>query len=154
MRYVPHLGNALVFSEENAPTMLCALKRMFWFHWMWSGLTRGSKNDIFVHVTWEYTRKNANLFRIVENSLQQCWAAQIVQCCQQYCSAPDCGLIQAQQCWTILLKNIDQCGCSINRNRCVFTRVNHPDSFVFSVWRWAILEYGWSEKINMATAKW
>ena len=28
-----------------------------------------------------------NLFRVVKNSIEQCCAAHIVQCCQQYCSA-------------------------------------------------------------------
>ena len=27
-----------------------------------------------------------NLFRAVENSVEQCFAAKVVQCCQQYCS--------------------------------------------------------------------
>ena len=31
--------------------------------------------------------KTHNLFRVDENSLEQCCAAHIVQCCQQYCSA-------------------------------------------------------------------
>ena len=32
-------------------------------------------------------QKTHNLFRVDENSLEQCCAAHIVQCCQQYCSA-------------------------------------------------------------------
>ena len=31
--------------------------------------------------------KTPNLFRIDETNLEQCCAAHIVQCCQQYCSA-------------------------------------------------------------------
>ena len=31
--------------------------------------------------------KTHNLFRVDENSLEQCCVAHIVQCCQQYCSA-------------------------------------------------------------------
>ena len=31
--------------------------------------------------------KTHNLFRVDENSLEQCCAAHIVQCCQQFCSA-------------------------------------------------------------------
>ena len=31
--------------------------------------------------------KTHNLFRVDKNSLEQCCAAHIVQCCQQYCSA-------------------------------------------------------------------
>ena len=36
-----------------------------------------------------YTSKIAysNLFRAIENSIEQCFATNIVQCCQQYCSA-------------------------------------------------------------------
>ena len=46
-------------------------------------------------------QKSHNLFRAVENSIEQCLAAHIVQCCQQYCSAfvrPDRRIIKAQQC--------------------------------------------------------
>ena len=32
-------------------------------------------------------QKTHNLFRADDNSLEQCCAAHIVQCCQQYCSA-------------------------------------------------------------------
>ena len=36
---------------------------------------------------WSLTHvKMHNLFRVDENSLEQCCAAHIVQCCQQYCS--------------------------------------------------------------------
>ena len=38
--------------------------------------------------------------RVVENRMEQCCAAHIVQCCQQYCPAllhPIAGWIQAQQ---------------------------------------------------------
>ena len=38
--------------------------------------------------------------RVVENRIEQCLAAHIVQCCQQYCSAllhPIAGWIQAQE---------------------------------------------------------
>ncbi len=34
-----------------------------------------------------YTPKNYDLFKVVENSMQQCCAAHIVHSCQQYCSA-------------------------------------------------------------------
>ena len=39
---------------------------------------------VFVSLT---QRKSHKLFRAVENSIEQCFAANIVQCCQQYCSA-------------------------------------------------------------------
>ena len=32
-------------------------------------------------------QKSHNLFRVDENSIELCFAAHIVQCCQQYCSA-------------------------------------------------------------------
>ena len=32
-------------------------------------------------------RKTHNLFRVDENSIEQCCAAHVVQCCQQYCLA-------------------------------------------------------------------
>ncbi len=34
-----------------------------------------------------YTAKNYDLFKVVENRMQQCCAAHIVHSCQQYCSA-------------------------------------------------------------------
>ena len=53
-----------------------------------------------------YTAKNYELQQVVENRIEQCCAAHIVQCCQQYCSALlhlIAGYIQAQQlvqnCW-------------------------------------------------------
>ena len=35
---------------------------------------------------YDYTEKMNNLFWPDENSIEQCFAAHIVQCCQQYCS--------------------------------------------------------------------
>ncbi len=35
----------------------------------------------------KYTPKNYDLFKVVENRMQQCCAAHIVHSCQQYCSA-------------------------------------------------------------------
>ena len=48
-------------------------------------------------------QKSHNLFKAVKNSIEQCFAAHIFQCCQQYCSAfiivtPERRLIQAEQC--------------------------------------------------------
>ncbi len=34
-----------------------------------------------------YTPKNYDLFKVVENGMQQCCTAHIVHSCQQYCSA-------------------------------------------------------------------
>ena len=45
-------------------------------------------NDVPTKCDRDDTRvKTHNLFRVDENSLEQCCAAHIVQCCQQYCSA-------------------------------------------------------------------
>ena len=43
---------------------------------------------LFIFCACIYTRpKTHRLFRVDENSIEQCCAAHIVQCCQQYCSA-------------------------------------------------------------------
>ena len=47
-------------------------------------------------------QKMNNLFRVDENSIEHCFAANIVQGCQQYCSAL-IHLIKAQQYCLILL---------------------------------------------------
>ena len=47
-----------------------------------------------------YTAKNHEFLKVVENRIEQCCAAHILQCCQQYCSTLlhlIAGLIQAQQ---------------------------------------------------------
>ena len=41
----------------------------------------------FTLMTSHTQQKTHNLFRVDENSREQCCAAHIVQCCQQYCSA-------------------------------------------------------------------
>ncbi len=55
-----------------------------------------------------YTPKNYDLFKVVENRMQQCCAAHIVHSCQQYCSAllslnqPAIRLNNAEQyCWQL-----------------------------------------------------
>ena len=48
-------------------------------------------------------KKRTTLFRVDENSLEQCFAAHIVQCCQQYCSAGSTMLNN-------IVDNIKQCG--------------------------------------------
>ena len=53
-----------------------------------------------------------NLFRTVENKIEQRFAAHIVQCCQKYCLAllnldqPAIRCNNAEQCWQ---QNFDQC---------------------------------------------
>ena len=60
-------------------------------------------NDVPTKCDRDDTRvKTHNLFRVDENSLEQCCAAHIV--------TPDCGLIEAQQCWTILLTTLNNVG--------------------------------------------
>ena len=54
----------------------------------------------FLMASFAYTAKNYELQQVVENRIEQCCAAHIVQCCQQYCSALlhlTAGYIQAQQ---------------------------------------------------------
>ena len=59
----------------------------------------------------EYTAKNYELQQVVENRIEQCCAAHIVQCCRQYCSAsivtPDCGLDLTSTTCSILLTTIN-----------------------------------------------
>ena len=45
--------------------------------------------ELIAHLSerWSTCVKAHNLFRVDKNSLEQCCAAHIVQCCQQYCSA-------------------------------------------------------------------
>ena len=50
------------------------------------------------HRTWLTHAKAHNLFRVDENSLEQCCAAHIVSTTLFGIVTPDCGLIQAQQC--------------------------------------------------------
>ena len=51
--------------------------------------------------------KTHNLFRVDENSLEQCCAAHIVQCCQQYCSALLHLIVTAGYC-NFTLNNAEQ----------------------------------------------
>ena len=50
------------------------------------GLRSKPSNSVLI-VLGTQKKKRHNLFRVDENSLEQCCAAHIVQCCQQYCSA-------------------------------------------------------------------
>ncbi len=63
-------------------------------------------------VMYIYTTKNYDLFKVVENRMQQCCAAHIVHSCQQHCSAL-LHLIQAASGSTMLnniVDNHEQCG--------------------------------------------
>ena len=51
--------------------------------------------------------KNYHLFQVDENSLEQCCAANIVQCCQQYCSAL-LHMIQGQQYCSVCYEQREQ----------------------------------------------
>ncbi len=61
-----------------------------------------------------YTAKNYHLFKVVENRMQQCCATHIVHIVVnnivQHCYTWLRGLIQAQQCWTILLTTMHNVG--------------------------------------------
>ena len=44
-------------------------------------------HKVYASMLWFTQQKTHNLFRVDENSLEQCCAAHIVRCCQRYCSA-------------------------------------------------------------------
>ena len=77
----------------------------------------------------ETTRlKMINLFRVDENRIEQCFAAHIVQCCQQHCSAL-LHPIQAQQYCSVLLTTMNNVGSKTLFNP-VFINPEQVDHFL------------------------
>ena len=54
---------------------------------MYPGRLYVSYHEVYTSMLWFTQQKTRNLFWVDENSREQCCAAHIVRCCQQYCSA-------------------------------------------------------------------
>ena len=78
------VATSLQMTSCNKPDLNRLLQALFFV----VRQTMKKPTDLYMRYKKRYTRvKTHNLFRVDENSLEQCCAAHIVQCCQQYCSA-------------------------------------------------------------------